>query len=71
MKTIKLQNIEVEEITIRPNEQIPISVSYKIFDDTGTLLTVRRVQVERSDAPTQINNIANKLLQHIIGKEGI
>lgn len=71
MKTIKIKDSEIEEVIIRPNENIPVSVSYKLLDDTGKLITVKRINIPQNEITQEISNMVTKLLTNISDQEGL
>lgn len=71
MKTVKIKNAVVEEIIFRPNDETPISVLYKLYDDAGELLTTKRVQVPKTAATSQLANFSTKILEHITSEEDL
>ena len=73
MKTLNIKTAQIEEIIIRPLENIPLSISYKLFSDTGELITVRRISINKADLPTAgqdaIDTLMQKLSEKITTKE--
>jgi hypothetical protein len=71
MKTINIDQAQIEEIIIRPNESIPVTVSYKLFDDNGDLVTVKKVTIPQNEITKAISDMTTKLLDNIESTEDI
>lgn len=71
MKTIKLSQIKIQEITIIPDKGF--SVLYKVLDDANNVIINNRISINREDLPTAGQNamdtLVAKLLDKIISKE--
>ena len=65
MKTIKIQSAIISEIIIRPNENIPVSVSYRLLDDQGGLVTVKTVNIPKNEVTQAMSDMATKLLAFV------
>lgn len=70
-KEIIIEQAEIEEIIIRPNENIPVSVSYKLLDDEGNMITVKRVNIPQNEITKAISDMTIKLLDSIETEEQI
>lgn len=71
MKQINLKNAQIEEIIIRPHENIPVSVSYKLLDDAGNVVTVKRANIPANEITKTMGDMADKLLACINEDEGL
>lgn len=75
MKTINITSAEIEEIILRPNEEIAFSVSYRLKDAGGNVVYRERLVIEKSELPaaalTNLTNLADKILTRIETVEGI
>lgn len=71
MKTIKLDKVEIKEITIVPNTSL--SVLYRVLDDLGNVIINNRITVLKEDLPltgqTAMDNLVAKILTKIEQKE--
>lgn len=74
-KTITITSAEIEEIILRPNEEIAFSVSYRLKDAGGNVVYRKRIVIEKSELPTtaltNLTNFATKVLTRIETVEGI
>jgi len=68
MKTINIKNAIVEEVIIRPNDNTPVSISYKLLEPDGTLITVRRLVVSKDELPADTLNALTTLSTKLLKK---
>ena len=75
MKTLSIENLIVDEIIIRPNEEVPVSMIYRLVDDKGENLIARRAVISKSDLPgnslSSLTNLVNKIVDALKIKEGL
>lgn len=54
---------------MRPNDVVSITITYRLLDDTGQLITVRRAVFKKEDmaqaGKDAITNITEKILKHV------
>lgn len=65
MKIINIKNIQIEEIIIRPNENIPISVSYRLLDENNNLVMIKKNSVNKDKLTKEFSEITGKILKEI------
>lgn len=71
MKTIQISNAEISEIIIRPNDSTPVTVSYKLLDDDGKMVTVKRITIPQNEVTDSMASMASKLLTAVSTEEGL
>ena len=73
MKTIRIKNITLEEIIVRPNDDVAVSVVYRLVDDSDVMVAVRRAVMEKKDLTPQtvnfLDSFANKIKDALEIKE--
>lgn len=69
MKQINLKSAEISEIIIRPNEVLPVTVMYNVKDESGVLVFSRTITLKKNQLSNKVENLAEKILEHILTKE--
>jgi hypothetical protein len=70
-KQITIEEAQIEEIIIRPNDSTPVTVSYKLLDDDGKMVTVKRITIPKNEITNSMAEMATKLLTSISTEEGL
>lgn len=75
MKTLKLTNVNVVEVILRPNEEVPLAVLFEISDENGAVVMTKRVVVKREDMPVPasvaITNLVSRITDRLLSLEQI
>lgn len=75
MKTLKLTNVKVIEVILRPNEETPLAVLFEVHDEAGQAVMTKRVVVKNEDMPlaatTAIASLVSRITARLISLEQI
>lgn len=70
-KQITISEAEIEEIIIRPNDSTPVTVSYRLLDTGGKMITIKRTTIPKNEITASMATMATKLLTTISTDEGL
>lgn len=65
MKQINLKDAEVVEVVLRPLDELPLTVQYRIKDDAGNVIMYKTTQVTNADMPAAAKNALTALIGKI------
>ncbi len=70
MKTIRIKNIEIEEVVYA--KDLPIVVRYKLLDESGNIVTRQTAQIKQElSEKSALNSLLEELLTTLSEQEGL
>lgn len=68
MRVLTLKNAEIVEIVLRPNEGLPVVISYRLKDDQGNIVFNKTAQIKLADLPPAAQNSLTSLSAKLLTK---